>query len=72
MTPSQYVHERRLQAVREALIHAPDSIAQLASRFGFCNQSALTRAFSQRFDLSPAQFRRQWSQLSPEDCAKRS
>lgn len=72
MTPSQYVNERRLQAVRDALLHAPDSIAQLASRFGFCNQSALTRAFSQRFDLSPAQFRRQWSQPSPEDCAKDS
>ncbi|MBA4503344.1 helix-turn-helix domain-containing protein [Marinobacterium marinum] len=70
LTPSQYVHERRLQAVRDALIHAPDSIAQLASRFGFCNQSALTRAFSQRFDLSPAQFRRQWSQHPSEDCAK--
>lgn len=72
MTPSQYVSERRLQAVRHALAHAPDSIAQLAGRFGFCNQSALTRAFRRRFDLSPAQFRRQQDVLSPEDRAKDS
>ncbi len=72
MTPSQYVSERRLQAVRHALLHAPDSIAQLAGRYGFCNQSALTRAFSLRFDLSPAQFRRQRSDLPPENCAKHS
>ncbi len=72
ITPHQYVSERRLQAVRQALIHAPDSIAQLASRFGFCNQSALTRAFQQRFDLSPAQFRRQRGYLAPEDTAKSS
>lgn len=70
LTPSQYVAERRLQAVRTALLQAPDSIAQLAVRYGFCNQSALTRAFSQRFDLSPAQFRRQGSDLPAEDCAK--
>ncbi|WP_417533527.1 helix-turn-helix domain-containing protein [Marinobacterium stanieri] len=72
MTPNQYVSERRLQAVREALMHAPDPIVQLASRFGFCNQSALTRAFRQRFDLSPAQFRRQRNGYAPEDTAKDS
>ncbi len=72
ITPNQYVSERRLQAVRQALQHAPDSIAQLAGRYGFCNQSALTRAFRQRFDMSPAQFRRQRSDLSPEDRAKTS
>ncbi|MBR9829809.1 MAG: helix-turn-helix transcriptional regulator [Oceanospirillales bacterium] len=71
-TPSQYVSERRLHAVRHALVHAPDSIAQLAGRFGFCNQSALTRAFSQRFEVSPAQFRRQRSDLPSEDRAKDS
>ncbi|MBV0932321.1 AraC family transcriptional regulator [Marinobacterium weihaiense] len=70
MTPSQYVAERRLQAVRRALAQAPDSIAQIADRFGFCNQSALTRAFRRRFDLSPAQFRRQQGGPAPEDCAK--
>lgn len=72
MTPLQYVNERRLQALRQALSHAPDSIAQLAGRFGFCNQSALTRAFRQRFDMSPAQFRRQRGTLAPEDRAKDS
>lgn len=70
LTPAQYVAERRLQAVRQALREAPDSIAQLADRYGFGNQSALTRAFRQRFDLSPAQFRRRYSQLAPEDPAK--
>ncbi|GAA0793824.1 AraC family transcriptional regulator [Marinobacterium sediminicola] len=67
VTPIQYVNERRLQAVRKALLQAPDSIAQLAGRYGFGNQSALTRAFSQRFDMSPAQFRRQRSDLPSEN-----
>ncbi len=70
MTPAQYVNEQRLKSVRRALLYSPESIIQIAARYGFCNQSALTRAFRQRFDMSPAQFRRQWSELAPEDRAK--
>jgi len=71
-TPLEYVSEYRLQAVRRALEESPDSIAQLAVRFGFANQSALTRAFSQRFQISPARYRRQRGQARPEDLTKQA
>ena len=71
-TPLEYVNEYRLQAVRRALEMTPTPIAQLAGRFGFCSQSALTRAFSQRFQISPARHRRQHGQELPEDLTKQA
>jgi AraC-like DNA-binding protein/mannose-6-phosphate isomerase-like protein (cupin superfamily) len=71
-TPQEYVSEYRLRAVRSALENSAAPIAQLAGRFGFCSQSALTRAFSQRFQISPAHYRRQHGQALPEDLAKQA
>lgn len=59
ITPQQYVLERRLESVRQALIHNDRSLSVLASDFGFASQSALTRRFSDRFGLPPARYRRQ-------------
>ena len=58
-TPHQYVLERRLSALAQALVHSDQPIAELASRYGFASQSALTRAFSLRFGMPPARYRRQ-------------
>jgi AraC-like DNA-binding protein len=58
LTPQQYVLERRLHAVARALLHCDQPIADLAVRYGFATQSALTRAFSRRFDMPPARYRR--------------
>lgn len=56
-TPQHYVLERRLQAVAAALTTSDQPISDLASAFGFANQSALTRAFTRRFELPPARYR---------------
>ncbi|MBR9885880.1 MAG: helix-turn-helix transcriptional regulator, partial [Oceanospirillales bacterium] len=58
LTPQQYVTERRLHAAATALTHSDMSISELAVRFGFANQSNLTRAFTRRFGTSPARYRR--------------
>jgi len=71
-TPQEYINEYRLQAVRRALEESPTPIARLAGHFGFANQSALTRAFSQRFQISPARYRRQCGQAQPEDLTKQA
>lgn len=71
-TPQEYVSEYRLQRVRCALERGPIPIAQLAARYGFCSQSALTRTFSQRFQVSPARYRRQHGQALPEDLVKQA
>lgn len=57
-TPHRYVLERRLSAVAQALVHSDQPIADLAAHFGFASQSALTRAFSLRFGMPPARYRR--------------
>ncbi len=64
-TPQQYVLKRRLDGVLQALKQGHESLAQIASRFGFSNQSALTRAFTAYFNISPARYRKDWQQ--PED-----
>ncbi|WP_432698666.1 helix-turn-helix domain-containing protein [Marinobacterium sp. YM272] len=56
-TPQRYVMERRLQAVACALTRSDQPISDLASAFGFASQSALTRAFTRRFELPPARYR---------------
>lgn len=57
-TPQQYVLKRRLDGVLKALEEGQDALVQIASRFGFSNQSALTRAFTAQFNISPARYRR--------------
>jgi len=63
-TPQQYVLNRRFDAALKALTETREPLAQIASRFGFANQSALTRAFSQHLNISPARYRKQFSLVS--------
>jgi AraC-like DNA-binding protein len=57
-TPQQYILERRLTSVAQALVQTDLPIAELSARFGFAGQSALTRAFTRRYGLPPARYRR--------------
>lgn len=57
-TPQQYVLERRLQLLAQALAHSDTPLAELAELFGFGSQSSLTRHFTRRFGTPPARYRR--------------
>jgi two-component system response regulator YesN len=58
-TPSDYLRSFRLQRAREALSQSEKSIAQVAHECGFEDAAYFSRAFKQKFVLSPQEFRNQ-------------
>lgn len=63
-TPRAWLSELRLKRVREALVSGHLSIAELAYRFGYSDQSALTRALRRATGLPPAAYRRQMQEAT--------
>ena len=57
-TVGEYVRHLRLQRARTALARTDAPLSQVAHSSGFADQSHLTRAFKDRFDLTPARYRR--------------
>ncbi len=58
-TPSAYILERRLARAAERLSAAPEaSITEIAFELGFNDSAYFARAFRQRFDVSPREWRR--------------
>lgn len=58
-TPSAYILERRLARGAERLCAAPEaSITEVAFELGFNDSAYFARAFRQRFDVSPREWRR--------------
>lgn len=56
-TPAQYLREWRLSLARQDL-EKGDRVKAVAQRYCYGSQEALSRAFSQRYECSPAQVRR--------------
>lgn len=54
-----YVRQLRLEWVTQQLTLSNDSLAQLAQKSGFTDQSHLTRTFKQYKGITPSQFRRE-------------
>lgn len=54
----EWVRNRRLEFVRDALRNAATPISSIAFQAGFADQSHLTRLFRARFGLTPAEYRR--------------
>lgn len=75
LTPHRWARERRLQAARTLLGETSETIAEIAQRCGFADQSHLTRAFRTRWGDSPARYRRRAKAQRPacaderRDCA---
>jgi AraC family transcriptional regulator len=53
-----YVHVLRLRAACAAFARGDESLAQIAARLGYADQSHLTRRFKSAIGCSPAMFRR--------------
>ncbi|MBI3721195.1 MAG: helix-turn-helix transcriptional regulator, partial [Fimbriimonas ginsengisoli] len=54
----QYVTALRLEKARRLLIESAQPVSEIAGAVGFGGLSHFSRAFSQRFSISPANFRR--------------
>lgn len=57
-TPHHYITERRLQAAYQAIRQEDVSLSDLATGFGFSDQSHFGKAFKKRFKQTPSQYRR--------------
>lgn len=58
LTPHRYLVERRVERARSLLMAGGDSIAEVARRTGFCDQSHLTAHFKRVYGVTPRDFRR--------------
>lgn len=67
MPPYQYLLQKRVEAVRNALFSSA-RLADIALATGFCNQEHMTRAFRQHHNMTPGRYRREQAGLdAPED-----
>ena len=57
-TPHQYLTERRIEQAKRILQEEEISLIDTASRYGFSNQSHMTRVFREQVGLPPSAFRR--------------
>ena len=58
-SPHRYRLERRLQLARQLLAETPLPIEEIAFQCGFCDRFHFTPAFSRRYGMAPATFRRE-------------
>lgn len=56
ITPHQYILQRRIEQAKYLLQSSELSIADIAVKVGFCDQSHLTRCFKRILGLTPKQF----------------
>ncbi|MBW4683647.1 MAG: AraC family transcriptional regulator [Komarekiella atlantica HA4396-MV6] len=58
ITPHQYILQCRIEKAKFLLQHSELSIAEIAVRVGFCDQSHLTQSFKRIMGVTPKQFLR--------------
>jgi len=60
LSVQDFLIKTRIQAASDALLHSSESIAAIAARFSFCDQSAFTQLFRKHTGLTPLKFRQQY------------
>ena len=60
LSVQDFLIKTRVQAASDALLHSDLSIAQIATDFGFCDQSAFTQLFRKHTGLTPLRFRQRY------------
>ncbi|CAH0535787.1 HTH-type transcriptional activator RhaS [Vibrio stylophorae] len=60
MTPQQYVMQKRIAAVKQALSQTNQPLAQIAAFFGFASPTSLSHAFRRMVGDTPAAYRRRF------------
>jgi AraC family transcriptional regulator len=58
VAPHQWLVRRRIETAKDLLSRTTQTIASIASDCGFADQSHLTRVFSRRVGMAPAEWRR--------------
>ena len=58
--PHRWLMEQRIEKAKQLLVDTTLSLAEIAQKCGFADQSHFTRVFAQRVRSSPGQWRRHW------------
>jgi AraC-like DNA-binding protein len=58
--PHRWLMEQRIEKAKQMLVDTTLSLAEIAQRCGFADQSHFTRVFVQLVQSSPGQWRRHW------------
>lgn len=61
LSVQDFLIKTRIQAASDAMLHSDATIAQIATDFGFCDQSAFTQLFRKHTGLTPLKFRQRYS-----------
>lgn len=69
LSPINYLNTKRLEISRELLTGTNHSIAQIASLVGFSSQSYFAQSFKKETGISPAQYRKEHGNISPDSHA---
>lgn len=64
LSVQDFLIKTRIQAASDALLQSDQNIAQIAARFGFCDQSAFTQLFRKHTGMTPLKFRRRYMTAS--------
>jgi AraC-like DNA-binding protein len=67
LSVQDFLIKSRIQAASDAMLHSDATIAQIATDFGFCDQSAFTQLFRKHTGLTPLKFRRRYSPTSDSE-----
>ena len=61
MSAQDFLTKTRIQTASDALLNTALSIAEIAQKFGFCDQSAFTQAFRKHTGITPLKFRKRYA-----------
>ena len=65
-TPLKYITKLRLNEACRALSQSTDSVAQIALKTGFCDQSYFTKIFTNKIGITPKAYRKQYYKAGKE------
>ena len=66
LSVQDFLIKTRMQAASDMLMHSNSTIAEIATDFGFCDQSAFTQQFRKHLGLTPLKFRQRYTPRESE------
>lgn len=72
LSVQEFLIKTRIQAASDTLLHSDLSIAEVATDFGFCDQSAFTQLFRKHMGMTPLRFRRRYQPLENREPPRNS
>ena len=66
VTPQEFIMQQRLSRAQYALLHTDRSVLDISEALGFCDASHLIRRFTEKYGMSPVQYKKMHASESTE------